>query len=339
VRTAFFSTHPYDRLFFDQANAAGNHQLHYLEPRLTAATSALARDHEAVCAFVNDRLDADVLRSLAAGGTRLIALRSAGFNHVDLATARSLGLTVSRVPAYSPHAVAEHTLAIMLALNRRIHRAYARVRDGNFALDGLLGFALAGRTAAVVGTGKIGAIVARILHAFGCEVLAHDVAPDDDCTARGVRYVPLDDLWRRADIITLHLPLTPATRHLIDARALARMKRGVMIVNTSRGALVDTQAAIAGLKDGTIGYLGLDVYEEEEALFFQDHSSDVIQDDLFARLLTFPNVLVTAHQAFFTSEALAAIASTTLANITAFEQGRRSGNELTERPGQAASVD
>ena len=329
MQVVVFSTKPYDREFLAAANAGNRHELRYLEPRLTAATSPLAHRHPAVCAFVNDHLDATVLRTLAAGGTRMIALRSAGFNHVDLAVARELGLVVSRVPAYSPHAVAEHTIAIILALNRRIHRAYARVREGNFALDGLLGFDLAGRTAAVVGTGRIGAIVARILHGVGCEVIAYDVAPNPECAALGIQYASLEEIWRRADIITLHAPLTPDTRHVVDARAIARMKRGVMIVNTSRGALVDTQALIDGLKDGRIGYLGLDVYEEEEALFFQDHSSHVIQDDVFARLLTFPNVLVTAHQAFFTREALAAIAATTLGNITAFEEGQRSGNELT----------
>jgi D-lactate dehydrogenase len=329
VRTAFFSTHPYDRLFFDEANGATGHELHYLEPRLTAATAALARDHAAVCAFVNDQLDRNVLGALAAGGTRLVALRSAGFNNVDLAAARELGLVVARVPAYSPHAVAEHTIALILALNRRIYRAYARVRDGNFSLDGLLGFDLAGRTAAVIGTGRIGAIVARILHGFGCTVLAVDVAPNPDCVALGVQYVALDDVWPRADVVTLHAPLTRETRHMIDARAVERMKRGIMIVNTGRGALIDTRAVIDGLKDGTIGYLGLDVYEEEEALFFADHSAEVLQDDVFARLLTFPNVVVTAHQAFFTREALRAIAVTTLANISAFARGARSGNELT----------
>jgi D-lactate dehydrogenase len=328
MRVAVFSTHAFDRRFFDAANATRRHALHYLEPRLSAATGALARGFPAVCAFVNDTLDAEVLTTLWSGGTRLIALRSAGFNHVDVPRARDLGFTVARVPAYSPHAVAEHAIALILSLNRKIHRAYARVREGNFALDGLLGFDLFGRTAGVVGTGKIGSIVARILIGFGCRVVAYDVAPNDECRALGVEYVPLDDVWTRADIITLHAPLTPDTTHLIDAKAIARMQPGVMIVNTGRGALVDTPAVIAGLKTGRIGYLGLDVYEEEEQLFFQDHSSHVIQDDVFARLLTFPNVLVTAHQAFFTREALEGICETTLDNVTAFEQGRRSGNEL-----------
>jgi D-lactate dehydrogenase len=328
MRVAFFSAHAFDREFFDQANLTRGHDLHYLESRLTPATAALARGCPVVCAFVNDQLDGDVLASLRAGGTRMIALRSAGFNHVDLTRAQELGFAVARVPAYSPHAVAEHTIALILTLNRKIHRAYARVRDGNFALDGLLGFDLVGRTAGIVGTGKIGAIVARILKAFDCVVLAYDIAPNPECRAAGVEYVPLDDIWTRSDVITLHAPLTAETRHMIDAQAIARMKLGVMIINTSRGALVDTPALIQGLKSGHIGYLGLDVYEEEEQLFFQDLSSHVIRDDVFSRLLTFPNVVVTAHQAFFTREALRAISETTLDNIAAFERGQRSGNEL-----------
>jgi D-lactate dehydrogenase len=328
VRVAFFSAHPFDRQFFDDANATRGHDIRYLEARLTAATCALAADCPAVCAFVNDQLDRPVLERLWSGGTRMIALRSAGFNHVDLPSARELGFIVSRVPAYSPNAVAEHTIALILALDRKIHRAYFRVREGNFALDGLLGFDLAGRTAGVVGTGKIGVIVARILQAIGCRVVAYDIAPSDECRAAGVEYVALDDLWGRSDIITLHAPLTEVTRHIVNQASLSKMKRGVMIVNTGRGALIDTPAVIRGLKNGHIGYLGLDVYEEEEQLFFQDLSSHVIQDDVFARLLTFPNVIVTAHQAFFTREALRAIGETTLDNISAFEQARRSGYEL-----------
>jgi D-lactate dehydrogenase len=328
MRVAIFSTHAFDREFFDAANLNRRHDIHYVEARLTSLTSALARDFPVVCAFVNDQLDADVLTALSTGGTQMIALRSAGFNHVDVTRARELGLIVARVPAYSPHAVAEHTIALILSLNRKIHRAYARVREGNFALDGLLGFDLCGRDVGVVGTGQIGTVVARILLGFGCRVLAYDVAPSQECRAMGVQYVALDDIWTMSDIVTLHAPLTSQTRHLIDASAIARMKPGVMIINTGRGALVDTPALIAGLKSGRIGYLGLDVYEEEEQLFFRDLSLDVIQDDVFARLLTFPNVVVTAHQAFFTREALHAICETTLDNISAFEQGRRTGNEL-----------
>lgn len=311
-----FSTKPYDRRFFEAANAAHGHALRFLTPRLTPETAPLAEGAAAVCAFVNDQLSAEVLETLAAGGTRLIALRSAGFNHVDVRAARELGLTVARVPAYSPYAVAEHALALILTLNRRTHRAFNRVREGNFALDGLLGFDLHGKTVGVVGSGKIGRVFAGIAASFGCRVLAFDPYP-----APGLEYVGLDELLARADILSLHCPLTPETHHLIGAAAVARMKRGVMLINTSRGALIDTQAVIAGLKDGTIGYLGLDVYEEEEGLFFEDLSSRVIQDDVFSRLLTFPNVLITGHQGFFTEEALTGIAQTTLHNVTAFETG------------------
>lgn len=328
MRVAVFSAHTYDRQFFDAANLTRRHELHYLEARLSAATCVLAEGYPAVCAFVNDQLDAAALAALARGGTRLVALRSAGFNHVDVTAARREGLTVARVPAYSPYAVAEHTVALILALNRRLYRAYSRVREGNFALDGLLGFDLHGATVGIVGTGKIGRGVARIMHGFGCRLLGHDVAPSDECRALGLDYVPLERLFAESSIVTLHTPLTPETRHLIDAAALARMPTGVMIVNTGRGALVDTRALIDGLKSGKIGYLGLDVYEEEEGLFFQDLSSAVIQDDLFARLLTFPNVIVTGHQAFFTRQAMTAIAETTLENVDAFERGRRSGNEI-----------
>jgi D-lactate dehydrogenase len=328
MRVAFFSTHPFDRQSFDEANRSRGHELQYIEARLTPATATLAGGCHSVCAFVNDQIDETVLRKLAEAGVRMIALRSAGFNHVDLTAARALGLTVARVPAYSPHAVAEHTVALMLALNRKIHRAHARVREGNFALDGLLGFDLHRRTIGIVGTGKIGAVVARILVGFGCRVIAYDVVPNPECASIGVSYVSVDDVFSQADILTLHVPLTPDTHHLVNASAISRMKPGVMIVNTGRGALVDTSALINGLKGGRIGYLGLDVYEEEEQLFFQDRSSQIIQDDVFARLLTFPNVLVTAHQGFFTAEALQAIAETTLDNISAFEGNRRSGNEL-----------
>ena len=328
MRIAFFSTRRFDRDFFDAANRRHGHDIHFLEARLTPATSALASDAPAVCAFVNDDLHAEVLASLAAIGVRLIALRSAGFNHVDLAQARALGMTVVRVPAYSPYSVAEHTVAMMLSLNRKIHRAYARVREGNFALDGLVGFDMRGKAIGLVGTGKIGAVVARIVAGFGCRILAHDVARHPECVSLGVEYLPLADLWAQSDIISLHVPLTAGTRHIVDAAAIAQMKRGVMIVNTSRGALVDTAALIAGLKSGHIGYVGLDVYEEEEQLFFRDLSAQVIQDDVFARLLTFPNVLITAHQAFFTQEAMLAISEVTLGNVSAYEKGQRSGNEV-----------
>jgi D-lactate dehydrogenase len=329
VKIALFSAKPYDVATFREANRAASHEIAYFEPRLGIETAPLARGFGAVCPFVNDQLDAGVLELLAAQGTRLIALRSAGFNHVALPVAARLGLTVVRVPAYSPHAVAEHTVGLILSLNRKLHRAYARVREGNFALDGLLGFDLYGRTAGIVGTGKIGIVVAGILRGFGCHILAHDPFPSPECVALGARYVSLPELWSSCDLVTLHCPLTESTRHLVDARAVAAMKPGVMLVNTGRGALVDTPAVIAGLKSGRIGYVGLDVYEEEADLFFEDRSSGVIHDDVFARLLTFPNVLVTGHQGFFTREALQAIAETTLGNVTAFEAGRALANAVS----------
>ncbi len=331
MRLAVFSTRPYDRQFLDEANADGRHELVYLEPRLDASTVALAAGAPAVCAFVNDRLDAPVLQALHAAGTRLVALRSAGFNHVDLAAAAALGLAVGRVPEYSPHAVAEHTAALVLTLNRKIHRAHARVREGNFALDGLLGFDLHGRTVGIVGTGKIGRCFARIMVGFGCRVLAFDPQPHPEALAMGVQYVPLAELLAGSDIISLHCPLTPQTHHLIDAAALALMKPGAMLVNTSRGAVVDTPALIVALKSGALGSLGLDVYEEEADLFFRDLSSEAIRDDVFARLLTFPNVVVTGHQAFFTEDALRAIAQITLGNVDTFA--------ATGRPQHAVSVE
>jgi len=332
LRVAVFSTKPYDRQFLEAANERYRHELVYFEPSLDDHTAPLASGFEAVCAFVHDHVGRPVLEQFAAGGTGLIALRSAGFNNVDLEAANDLGITVVHVPAYSPYAVAEHTVGLMLTLNRGIHRAYGRVRDGNFALNGLLGFDLHGRTVGIVGTGVIGANVARILSGFGCELLAHDLRQNPACLELGVRYVGLDELLAASDVISLHCPLTRDTYHLIDAEALAKVKPGMMLVNTSRGALIDTQAAVDALKDGRVGSLGLDVYEEEDELFFEDLSNVVIQDDTFMRLLTFPNVIVTAHQAYFTSDALANISETTLANISAFERGERSGNEVqTER--------
>jgi D-lactate dehydrogenase len=328
---AVFSTKSYDRSFLDAANArdGARHRLIYFEPRLGPDTAMLAAGSNAVCAFVNDRLDRATIAILSRHGVKLVALRSAGFNNVDLMAARQCNVTIARVPAYSPEAVAEHTLALILALDRKIHRAYARVREGNFALDGLLGFNIAGRTFGVVGTGKIGIAVARIMRAFGCTVLAYDPKPDPDLQTAGGRYVPLPDLLAQADIISLHCPLTPETRHLIDSRAIKRMKPGVMLINTSRGAVIDTKAVVGGLKSGEIGYLGLDVYEEEGDLFFEDLSDQVLEDDVFARLLTFPNVLITGHQGFFTTEALTAIAETTIANLTSFEETGRAIYELS----------
>ncbi len=329
MRVAVFSTRPYDRQFLERANVAGRHQLVFHEARLDGHSAAVADGALAVCAFVNDRLDAAVLERLHAGGVRLLALRSAGFNHVDLAAAATLGIAVGRVPEYSPHAVAEHTVALLLALNRRLHRAYNRVREGNFALEGLLGFDLHGRSVGVVGTGKIGECFARIMAGFGCRLLGFDPQPNPACLALGMRYVELPELLAASDVISLHCPLTPQTRHLIDADALARMKPGAMLLNTSRGAVVDTRALITALKAGTLGSLGLDVYEEEADLFFRDLSDEVLHDDVFARLLTFPNVLITGHQAFFTEEALTAIAQTTMANLDTFEDHGRPAHPVT----------
>lgn len=323
MRIAVYSARSYDRQFLTQANADGRHALTFLDARLDASTAAAAAGAQAVCAFVNDHLDRAALEALHALGVRLVLLRSAGFNHVDLAAAAALGLAVARVPEYSPHAVAEHTVALILTLNRKIHRAHARVREGNFALEGLLGFDLHGSTVGVVGTGKIGGRFARIMSAFGCRILACDPQRDAEIDALGAEYVALPELLSASDIVSLHCPLTPSTRHLIDARALARMKPGAMLVNTSRGAVLDTRAVIASLKRGHLGGLGLDVYEEEADLFFRDLSDEVLQDDVFARLLTFPNVLITGHQGFFTAQAMSAIAQTTLDNADAFARDGR----------------
>lgn len=317
-----FDTHTYDREAFARANEAFGHVLAYAEPRLTAATAPLAKGFPAVCSFVNDRVDAEAIAALTHAGVRLIALRSAGFNHVDLPAARAAGVRVVRVPEYSPHAVAEYAVALLLALNRKIHRAYNRVREGNFSLEGLTGFDLFGKTCGVVGTGRIGAALTRIMHGFGCNVLGFDLVRNDELVAAtGLRYVDLDQVFALSDVVSLHVPLTPMTRHVVDARRLALMKPGAVLLNTSRGALVDTRALIATLKQGHLGAAGLDVYEEEEGVFFRDLSDHVLQDDVLARLMTFSNVLLTSHQGFLTHEALGNIANTTLASLRAFERG------------------
>lgn len=321
MRVLLFSSQHYDQESFTQASASRALELHFQSARLTPDTAPLAQGFEVVCAFINDDLGAEVLQRLASGGTRLIALRSAGYNHVDLAAAAHLGLTVVRVPAYSPHAVAEHAVALILALNRRLHRAYNRTREGDFTLHGLTGFDLHGKTVGVVGTGQIGAAFARIMAGFGCQLLAYDPYPNPELLALGARYLELPELLGQARIISLHCPLTEHTRHLINAESLARLQPGAMLINTGRGALVDTPALIDALKSGQLGYLGLDVYEEEAQLFFEDRSDLPLQDDVLARLLTFPNVIVTAHQAFLTREALEAIAATTLENIARWAAG------------------
>ena len=330
MKVAVFSTKPYDRRFFEVANAAHEHELTFLDSRLSPESTKLAADYPAVCVFVNDQLDAAVLAELAAHGTNLIALRCAGFNNVDLKAAAANGLTVVRVPAYSPYAVAEHTVALLLTLNRRIHRANNRVREGNFAIDGLLGFDLHGKTVGVVGTGRIGAIVCQIFKGFGCELLAYDVQRNAECELLGASYVSTDELFASADVISLHCPLTPETHHLIDGEAIGKMKPGAVLINTSRGPLVDANAVIVGLKSGKLGAVALDVYEEEADLFFEDLSNRVLQDDTLARLLTFPNVLITSHQAFFTREAMQNIADTTLENIAAFATGELNPANVVE---------
>ncbi|WP_323121763.1 2-hydroxyacid dehydrogenase [Burkholderia alba] len=333
MRVILFSSRQYDDDAFTAANRSFGYRLHFQPSHLDAETAILAHGYDVVCPFVNDTVDKGVLERLADGGTRLIALRSAGFNHVDLAAAERLGLAVVRVPAYSPHAVAEHAVALILALNRRLPRAVARTREGDFSLNGLLGFDLHGKTVGVIGTGIIGSVFARIMTGFGMRVLAHSPPPHDDTLiALGARYVPLDALLADADIVSLHCPLLPATHHLINERTLARMKRGAMLINTGRGGLVDTHALIGALKSGQLGHLGLDVYEEESGLFFEDHSDHPLQDDVLARLLTFPNVIVTSHQAFFTREALAEIAQTTLANIRAWHDGAPCNRVEAGRP-------
>ncbi len=321
MRIILFSSQNYDRESFLAANPGHGFELHFQQSPLRPDTAALAMGFEVVCPFVNDDLSRPVLEQLAAGGTRLIALRSAGYNHVDLAAAHALGLTVVRVPAYSPHAVAEHAVGLVLALCRHLHRAYNRTREGDFSLHGLTGFDLHGKTVGVVGSGQIGQVFAQIMRGFGCQVLAYDPYPNPAIDALGGRFVGLDQLLAKSDIISLHCPLNDATRHLVNADSLQRMKRGAMLINTGRGALVDTPALIEALKSGQLGYLGLDVYEEEAEIFFADRSDLPLQDDVLARLLTFPNVIITAHQAFLTREALAAIAGTTLDNIGAWRQG------------------
>jgi D-lactate dehydrogenase len=326
MRVAVYSAKSYDVQFLTAANTG--HDLVFLEPRLSVETAPLAADADAVCAFVNDDLGEAVLEELARLGVRHVALRSAGFNHVDLVAAERLGILVTRVPGYSPYAVAEHGVALLMALVRKTHRAYNRVREGNFSLAGLLGFDLHGKTVGVVGTGQIGTVFARIMTGFGCRVLAFDPYPSEECRALGVRYVELDELLAESHVVSLHLPVTPQTRHFIDVDRIAAMRDGVTLINTSRGSLIDTVAVIEAVKSGKIGLLGLDVYEEEADLFFEDRSDRVLGDDVFSRLLTFPNVIITGHQAFFTAEALENIATTAIGNLTAAERGEPLPNRV-----------
>ena len=328
MRIALFSAKRYDREFFELANRELGHSLEFFDIGLSARTVRLAHDAEAICAFVNDDISAATLEAMAEAGIKLLLMRCAGFNNVDVAAAQRLGITIARVPAYSPEAVAEHAVALMLTLNRRIHKAYQRTRDANFSLDGLIGFNMYGKTAGVVGTGRIGLATARILKGFGCQLLAYDPYPNKAAEEIGATYVDLDTLLGQSDIVTLHCPLTPENTYLINSQSLARMKPGAMLINTSRGMLVDSKAAIEALKAGQLSALGLDVYDNEQHLFFEDLSNEVIKDDVFRRLSACHNVIFTGHQAFLTREALTSIAATTLTHASAFARGQRSGNEV-----------
>ncbi len=313
MKIAFFSTRKYDREFFEKANHYG-FELTFYEPRLNMDTVKLAFGFDAICVFVNDKLNSEVIQSLVQGGTLIVALRCAGYNNVDLNAAQEAGLKVVRVPSYSPNAVAEHVLAMLLTLYRFTHKAYNRVRDGNFSLVGMTGQEIFGKTVGLVGTGKIGEVTAGIFKGFGCEVLAYDPKPNTSLSV--CSYVSMDELLTKSDIISLHCPLSEQTKHIIDKNSLSKMKKGVTIINTSRGALLNTKDVYEALKSGHVGALGIDVYEEEENLFFEDLSTEIIMDDLFMRLTTFPNVLITGHQGFFTKRALTNIADTSLKNIS-----------------------
>lgn len=328
MKIALFSAKAYDRDYFEQANQQFDYSIDYFDVRLDAKTSRLAHGYPVVCAFVNDDLSRPVLTDLVNNGTRLLAMRCAGYNNVDLVAAKELGLTVVRVPAYSPEAVAEHSVGLMMTLNRRIHKAYQRTRDANFALDGLVGFNMFGKTAGIIGTGKIGIATLRILKGFGMRLLVNDPFKNQAAIELGAEYVDLDTLFRESDVISLHCPLFQENYHLLNSQSFAKMKKGVMIINTSRGALLNSQDAIEALKQGKIGALGLDVYEEESELFFEDKSNEVITDDIFRRLSACHNVLFTGHQAFLTREALLSIAGTTLNNAKIFAANEKSGNEV-----------
>lgn len=329
MKLAVYSTKQYDKKYLDNVNQRFGFEIEYFDFLLTERTAINAVNCEAVCIFVNDDASRPVLEILSTQGVKIIALRCAGFNNVDLAAAKELGIKVVRVPAYSPEAVAEHAVGIMMTLNRRIHRAYQRTRDANFSLEGLIGFNMHGRTAGVIGTGKIGIATLRILKGFGMRLLAFDPYPNPQALDLGAEYVDIKTLFRESDVITLHCPLTPENHHLLDAAAFSQMKDGVMIINTSRGGLVDSQAAIDALKQQKIGSLGMDVYENERDLFFEDKSNDVIQDDVFRRLSACHNVLFTGHQAFLTAEALTAISETTLSNLQQLAKGEACPNEVS----------
>jgi len=329
MKVAVFSTKSYDREWLDRVNSDNKHQFTYFEASLNAATTNLVLGYEAVCVFVNDKIDKDTIEQLAKNNIKLIALRCAGFNNVDIGTATGKNIKVVRVPAYSPEAVAEHAVALILTLNRKTHKAYNRIRENNFSLEKLMGFNLYNKTVGVIGTGKIGAVFCGIMQGFGCKVIAFDINESDDLKRKGVQYKTFSELLSESDIISLHCPLTPETRHLIDKKAFAQIKKGAMIVNTSRGAVINASDAIDALKTGKLGYLGIDAYEQEENLFFKDLSESIIQDDTILRLMSFHNVLITAHQGFFTHEAMEQIAATTIQNLTNFENGLSTENEVS----------
>lgn len=330
MKTAVYSARRYDKTMLAQANADAGHELRFLEDRLSRDTAILAKGCEAVCVFVNDTVDAEVLGILARQGTRLVATRSTGYNHVDAYAARELGIAVVRVTDYSPNSVAEFAVGLLLAVNRKIARASVRTREGNFDLDGLMGFDLYGKTVGVIGTGKIGTIFARIMAGFGCTLVGYDRYPRPAFEALGGRYIGVDELLACSDVVSLHCPLLEETHHIVNAAALARVKRGCVLVNTSRGGLVDTEAAVQALKTGQLGGLAIDVYEQEASLFFQDLSSTIITDDVIQRLVSFPNVIVTGHQAFFTVEAIGQIMRTTIDSIGAFERGEELVNRIPD---------
>jgi len=329
MKVAFFSSKSYDEEYFQKVNKNFGHELRFFETRLDGHTAQLAKDFDAVCAFVNDKLNADALNALKENNIQLLTLRCAGFNNVDLEAAKKNNITVLRVPAYSPEAVAEHALALILTLNRKTHKAYNRVREGNFSLERLTGFNISGKTIGVVGTGAIGKAFIKLLQGFGNTVKAFDPYPDDELKKNGIEYVSLEELLSKSDIVSLHCPLTPDTYRMINADTLKHVKEGAMLVNTSRGKLIDTEAVINSLRNKQLGSLAIDVYAEEEKLFFKDLSEIIIDDDTISRLITLPNVLITAHQAFLTREALEQIAETTLQNITDFENGNVNRNQVT----------
>ncbi len=320
MKIAFFSSKPYDKTFFEAENKNYGFELNFYETHLGPHIVNAIEDEQAVCVFVNDKVNRQVIEILAKKGVKIIALRCAGFNNVDLEAAKEFGIKVCRVPAYSPEAVAEHTMAMLLTLNRKTHKAYNRVREQNFALNGLLGFNPFQKTIGIVGTGKIGKAFVNIAKGFGCKIIAYDLYPDQELMNNGVEYVELDKLFKSSDIISLHCPLTPENHYMINQETIAMMKDGVTIINTSRGGLINTHEAIEALKNHKIGYLGIDVYEQEEKLFFKDLSAEIIQDDMIQRLMSFPNVLVTAHQAFFTQEALEQISEITMRSISEIKE-------------------